>query len=67
MKILERDDNTYEGRKYSSVYEEETVDYSGSERREATLQPKIGRHHCGNILQLASIPSGGTRILPFVM
>lgn len=42
-------------------------DYSGADRREGALQPKIGRHHCGIILQLGSILSEGTRILPFVI
>lgn len=43
------------------------VDYSGADLREGALQPKIGRHHCGIILQLGSIVSEGTRMLPFVI
>lgn len=43
------------------------LDYSGADFREGALQPKIGRHHCGIILQLGSILSEGTRMLPFVI
>lgn len=43
------------------------LDYSGADLREGALQPKIGRHHCGIILQLGSVLSEGTRMLPFVI
>lgn len=64
------EDSAYAGRTYQVVIKLpalRSLDYSGADLREGALQPKIGRHHCGIILQLGSRLSEGTRMLPFVI
>lgn len=69
---MRRDGDEMGGGRYSQNFRitlravRSSIGYSGSDRFEETLQPKIGRHHWGNILQLDSIPSGLIRMLPFV-